>query len=679
MAYRQLKPKQQQPVTVAADTDDIEIGYVRISTTAQFFNNTEGLELQLDMAGDAEKLIEGLQPDGSIKGVSGTKGIDERPVLQKAIQRIYEARKQGKRVTFRAISVSRLFRTKSRVPVETFIDICKANDVRIKTKDMTYDFKVYGHDDLFRMQYEFARRYNEQQIDLMHRANAQQAMRGEYYGRQLTPGFIVDRDKESPTYGRYIPYPPHMEVVASLYQRQREVGVERFNELAHEVAQMPFLFPPFEPWVDQRDVNQLRLKKICTLHDKQCDCKLPECELAGYHIGERALRRLLHAVEYAGYWKFHGELLLDASGQPKRNHETGVNFENWEYCFNKLSPVTLTGEPNPNYYNPRVTWTPVKEGRQKPLLAGIITSSLGPVQYSDEAYKVMEMRPGHMARSVTLMVKGCTVDGMFLYRLRDRCFETNLAQGCVDELLRVKERNAKALVSVPEQIKRSEQEIANFQEGLATYLKALGNKADPKTIEKYNEDITNERASLDALVAKTKAAAAEETQLKELSERYQEFIAGGFKENEHTERFIRLACEKVELNEYSAHFATLTITWAAPFHQVDIGYIYLPNGVHEPWSKQEEQDLAKLYPHADRAEILQRFPTRSWEGICSRAYTCRLKRHAYRNTSEVPVNLSLRDCEVLELLGVEPHQTYIYEIMWVKGVLDSGSASGTHL
>ena len=682
MTHQQLRPKQQQPVT-AADTDDVELGYVRISTSAQFFNNTEGIELQLDIAGDAEILIEGLQPDGTIKGVSGTKSIDDRPALRELFLRIIEARKQGKRVILKVYSVSRLFRTKSRVPVETFIDLCKANDVRIKTKDMVYDFSIYGHDELFRMQYDFARRYNEQQIDLMHRANANKAFKGLYDGRFLCPGFIVDRDKESPTYNKYIPYGPHKQVVNRLLKRYREHG--QFNHLASEVEKMPVVFPPFEDWVDKENIAKFKYVRVCAVHgpdrrtkikDKDgkwhfkpigCQFKGEDCKLLGYHISSQALEDLLISVELMGYWPVSGknpdgttwrEVLTDEAGQPLVNHEAIVDDPtDWEYSFNRLSLTLLDGSPNPNRIDPRATWTAatVKQQDREPqtLLEGILTSPLGTVHLSHGMYYVSERRsPNTHQRTKTLTIDARWIEDEFRHRLLDRIDNTNYKQVLYDALARTEADNAKALISVDEQIARYEQSIANFQEGLEAYLKALGKKADSKTIEKYNQDITDERARLDALVAKKNAANAEEQDLRDLCTELWNFRNHGKRTNLNLRRFIKLITDSVSIDEYSSHFIRLTVVWSAPFAQIDVCYFYRETGGKLGWSEEDERDLTHLYPAADKLELLQRFYTKTWLCIRDHAKSKGIERNTHLNSSGITDRLlSLADWELMQRYG----------------------------
>src|SRR5260370_36978832 len=101
----------------------------------------------------------------------------------------------------------------------------------------------------------------------------------------------------------------------------------------------------------------------------------------------------------------------------------------------------------------------------------------------------------------------------------------------------------------------------------------------------------------------------------------------------HSALLIAFATDKIILDEYSSHFLTLTIMWSAPFQQVDRCYIYRPGGSHQQWSTEDEEDFRRLYAEADRTELLQRFPTRTWVPILYCAQHLGLRRSTDLNTS----------------------------------------------
>jgi DNA invertase Pin-like site-specific DNA recombinase len=694
LPYRQLKPKQaqeQEPIE-AELTPEQMAAYIRQSTTKQTKENLESADLQLSGAQryavsqglDADKIVVAHEGEGK-RGVSGTLRIEERDRLRDTFAGI----KAGTVKVVWAYSVSRLFRDRYGVQVATFIEACAEHNVKVvietaKIFDFSNSFDIM----LFQFLANVAARENEDRSKLLHDANNSRARRGLYNGKPLQPGYIIDRNKDSETYMRYTPYRPHAEVTARLYKRFRELSGQ-FNLLVAEVGQMPVVFPPFEAWVDQRDVNQLKLKKVCKLHGKLCDCKQEDCELAGYHITKTGLLHLLTAIEHIGYWKFNGELLTDADGQPLKNHEAIVPLDDWQFAFNRLSFVTLSGENNTERISTK-TWVPAKKV-QTTLLEGILTSPLGTIQCSEGKYKVTEKRAGKLHRSNTLTVPTLWIDAAFRDRLRQRLLEdlTGNKRFLHEQLKRIKASNAEALVSVDEQIANYQKAIANRE----AYIATVGAAIDKETALKLNADSIQDRAQLAALIAKKNAANKEVSGVEELIDRIGKFTAKPgkhilktktgkdfFREgDEETRRFIRLATESVELGEYSGHVLTLTIRWRAPFAQTDVCYIYRQEAGHQAWSAEDEQVLRDLFPHADRLAIMQALPTRSWQSIATWANRLGIERNTRLNTSGVhDTRLCWLDAQLLQEHGWKleglPH-----EILWDIGVLDSASAPGRHL
>jgi Resolvase, N terminal domain len=694
MAYRPLRKKQEtEQKAPLSDDDRLEILYARQSTTGQVLKNTESMKLQLSMAGEdtiilieglqeeighikgvsAQKQIEELQESRRIKGVSAQKRLDQKPKLQKAIKLIKEAKAQGRGSTLKVYSTSRLFRSKSRVDVETFIDICREFDVHIKTSYRTYDFNRPLEDEMFRMECNYNRMYVEQQVGSMHDANRQQAQRGEYPGGALKVGYIVDRTKNSPTEGRYIPYEPHAEVSARLYKRFRELG-GRFNLLASEIAKIPVLFPPFESNVDIRNVRQLRIKKVCKLHGKSCNCKQDDCEIAGYHLTKKGLFFLLTAPEYVGYWRFDGVVLTDANGQPLINHTAIVPFDDWLYAFNHLSFTTLTGEDNSERTSTR-TWTTTKKADTTSLLEGLLVSPLGSVHSSAGFYRVYEKQSDKLHYTNTLVVPILWIDTLFHTRLDMWLLEHTLyGHDFLDEQLEsIKANNAEALISVDEQIANYRKDIENRD----AYIKMVGAALNKENALKLNAAMEEDQKHLAELVAKKDAANKEVTGIGEIVERIKRMTGvgeSGLESTEDSRRFIRLVCERIELNEYSGHILTLTIKWRAPFAQTDVCYIYRTEAGRQHWTDTDEQVLQTLYPEADRAEIMQAMPKRSWQSIKAHASVLGIERRTHVNAlGNHRDHMSLLDVQMMrehahEFLPVLKEQPFV--AMWVYGILD---------
>jgi DNA invertase Pin-like site-specific DNA recombinase len=668
MGYSQIKPAQPTTaITIKRELSDRELYILtRQSTTYQAVNNLESMGLQLNDAlswaegqGFASSSITVRQEGDGKRGVSGTLRIDQRKELQQTLQDIQSAPKGT--TAIRVYSISRLFRDKSGAQVGAFIDICSEYDAIVVTADRVYDFNRNPDDIfMFKLLASLAAKENEQKAKLMLEARFRKTQRGEYDGRPLVVGFVVDRDKTSPTYNRFIVYEPHAKVVRRLYARFRELGGQ-FNLLAAEVASMPVVFSNFEEWVSQLDINKLQLTEVCKVHGQlfhdingekrqikgnHCGFKGDGCKLVGYHISRVGLSHLMVAVEYIGTWKY---TLNGGTAMLESNHVAIVDYTDWSYAFKALSHTDLQGLPNTD--RSTRAWVPVNKADSRSLLAGILTSPMGSVQNTNGLYRVTELQTGKSQRSCILAVSATLVDLIFHARLMLRLVElhdTGNTDFLSQQLKQTEANNTKALVSVDEQLARYRNEKA----GIDAFIKAVGSTASPATLMQYNADLLELEANINALEAKKKTAAAEVSGISELIRRIREVTGSGFQQTEDSRRFIRLATESITLDEYSAHFLTLTVVWRAPFSQVDVCYIYRQAGGRQEWTSDDEQVLREKYAQSDRAVLLELFPTRTWKSIKAWAYDMGLRRSTDVNTSELKnESLSLADYRLLESNG----------------------------
>ena len=632
--YRQLRPR----TVVSLESAQTELAaeqvaaYLRQSSDFQVLNNTESADMQLTGALryavsqglNADKIVIAHEGGGK-RGVSGTLRIDQREKLQELVLGI----KDGTIKVIWAYSVSRLFRDKYGVQVAVFIELCAEQGVKViienaKTFDFSNSFDVM----MFQFLANVAAKENDDRSRLMNGAKHNKGLRGEYDGRPLTPGFIVDRDKSSKTYGKYLEYVPHAEVARKLYARFRQLGGQ-FNVLANEVAAMPLVFPDFEEWVSPR--NTLWLKKVP----------------GGYHISHDALFHLLTAIEYVGYWKVDGSLLVGPDGAPVANHAAIVPFADWEYAFTHLSFETLDGLPNQERTH-GATWTPVTKQESEGLLRGILTSPLGLVNCSAGRYRVAEQRPNHPQRSYTLMVDQPFVDDLFKARLAERMDEIDREKFFYELKQHLQQRHIKTLVTVDEQIAGYYKQ----REGIQAFIKAVGATADIATLQQYNADLLEISDHISELETLKQSAQAEESHLARIQENLARMRT--VEDYLYSKSFIKLACDTISLDRYSAHFLTLTIVWDDPFYQVDTCYLYRAAGVHQQWSKQDEADLIRLYPLADRADLYRRFPTRTWQSLTQLAYEMGISRSTSLNTSGITdPTLSPADWELFQRYGWE--------------------------
>ncbi len=649
MTYRQLKPRQVVPLELVETelTAEQVAAYLRQSSDFQVLNNTESADMQLTGALryavsrglNADKIVIAHEGEGK-RGVSGTLRIDQREKLQEIVLGI----KDGTIKVVWAYSVSRLFRDPYGVQVAVFVELCAEHGVKVIIENaQTFDFRDQMHALIFQILANVAAKENDDRAKLMNGAKYRKSLRGQFDGRPLVVGYIVDRvkllanGKPNPTYGKFVEYAPHARVVRRLYARFRELGGQ-FNLLAAEVARMDVVFPDFEEWVSPLDVSKLQLKKVPN----------------GYCISRVGLFHLMTAVEYIGYWKVDGSLLTDDNDKPVVNHDAIVPFSDWEYAFNHLSFTNLDGLPNPDRTHGS-TWTPATKQEKKGALHGLLVSSLGLVDCTGGYYRIAEQREGHSQRSNTLVIHERLIDSVWYERLSERMHEIDDFKFFNEHLKRLKEQHARELVTVPEQLSRYYKE----RDGIQAFIAATGATADKATLQKFNAQLLEISSHINELEAKQHTAAVEESCLHRLRDRLNTLLGIG-ESNEYSRNFIQLVTDKIILDEYSAHFLTLTIVWSAPFQQTDRAYIYRPDGSHQQWSDQEKADLARLYPHADKLELLQHFPTRTWLSISYCTQKLGLRRYTERDTSGMVSNtLSLRDWQLLQEYGWElPEKGY---------------------
>jgi DNA invertase Pin-like site-specific DNA recombinase len=186
--------------------------YARQSTVKQVLDNPESAKLQTEEQLDKARTlgwkdetiflyVENEQNAGTIKGVSGTLRIDQREGLNALMERVYKDEIK----TIFAYNESRLFRDEWQIQVDTFIKACYDHDVRLVTNTYRYDFRRQPYDaDQFRMLSRIAADFIKHHVrGLLHPARERVSLRGQYDGRQIPTGFIIDQDRNSDSYKRY--------------------------------------------------------------------------------------------------------------------------------------------------------------------------------------------------------------------------------------------------------------------------------------------------------------------------------------------------------------------------------------------------------------------------------------------------------------------------------------------
>ncbi len=302
--------------------------YARQSTPAQVLKNFESTEMQTDDL--IQYLVERGVKDGSWQlfdadlGLSGTLPIDKRTGLQELVERI----KAGIIKAVLVYQISRLFRDDTGVEYNTFARICKEHDCILVTADcMVFNFNNRMHVKMFPFLAEYAAEYIPQQIGLLQAARLRKARRGLFVGFGYPArGYIVDYNKESKTYRKYILYSFHQEAVVNLFERFYALDGD-LTQLCREVEAMPYVFKSFDASVDRRNVRDDTWKKVP----------------GGYHISRRGIISILTNPVYIGWWIVAGDIVSTKNHDPIFPPDKFYLF--W-FAFDCLAEFTIEGEVN---------------------------------------------------------------------------------------------------------------------------------------------------------------------------------------------------------------------------------------------------------------------------------------------------------------------------------------------
>jgi hypothetical protein len=229
----------------------------------------------------------------------------------------------------------------------------------------------------------------------------------------------------------------------------------------------------------------------------------------------------------------------------------------------------------------------------------------------------------------------------------------------IDALKAEKEESA---ISLTEQ-------LANIDEGIRQWVVVRDAAAKEKSVEDTADAIRNLkrlRADREAIEVKANAASKEVDQLSECCDLLdcatRDWHSWKF---EKQQRLVRLIVEHATIEELTPHMLKLVVLFSEPVNTVMTFHIYRARGSKSAYTPEENATLRRLYPTADRAIVLEKLPSRTWESIIIQATTeLHLERNTRANTSDIPKNLTYSDAQLLRSLGlpVQPLDQPIWTI-----------------
>lgn len=633
--------------------DEPGVIYVRQSSIMQVRRNLHSYEMQTDdfvahfRRRGATAHIEVITDD---EGKSGTLNISDRKGLSRTKRLIEgdELLPNGERVRgAAAVNVGRFTRDEWLIVPSELMRACYENDVWISTLRMDFNFQDEYCRRIFMLEADEAARHLKWMKEILGGARRVASDKGIYDGRWVMPGYIVDYreyiltergEEKNPTYKKYIVYEPHAKVVKWLYRRLLELG-GNIQELCREIDAMPYLFPPFEPWVDRKCRNKFSGRKSI----------IKNGEYKGYYKpSPHGIRNILQNEVYIGWW------IPMNGGLVENNHSALIEDGLFVYAHKRLSTHDHAG----NRVKPARN---MRHGKTEVLLKEVVE---GP----EEACKVYPLPRKDGARYIAryyykmtsktyLSVKAAPIDVIFVEKFFERLQEWQ-RRGELDEWKRRedqesdKEDQEKKKKTIKDEIKQAE---ALWQE----MWDNLNNPDIPKT-DRMRTAYAKQMAGLETKIAEFKKkleTPPEEdnsVQLRKIWELIPTLQAEWNNLPFKTKlKVVKAFTRRVVFSIPSLGWFKMVVEWK--IGEIDIMHQrrYATNS--RKWSAEENQILRDLWPNGDGEEIIRSLPDRSYSGISTHAQVLGLKRET-KNQGETIVteywNLSLMDKQYAEEHGL---------------------------
>lgn len=609
---------------------------------------------------DITLLIENKRKDGKLVDASGTLRIDQRPTMQDLWG--YIGSDEYGAVMTRA--VDRLFRHFNMVEPAQFAEHCMKHDVIVLTEHQRFDFnRRPGDVKRFLEEAQKGADYIREHIGMMQRYKHEKSLRGEYDGRSIPTGYILDSEGI-----HFLVYEPHACVVRWIFFRFRELS-GNVAALYKELAALPYVFPFFP--------EEMHIAHMALGHNEK-----------GYTITPRGLRDLLCNTSYIGWWLVYdyereyvdredgsvGRKVTEKTLRAKleHNHPAIVDEVDFWFAYDLLNQPVEEGERHTRSHFTRKGTISCEA-----LLDGIVTSDGKSRVYVNQ--NAQEPEKAVYTIYTPTEYGGNNTHGSLYVRTLDRIFTTHLFEKLEegkrlralvkdteleDELDYLEDNLATHFIDAAQSAQvRSidlEKKLKDYREEAASLEHTLhygAKKLPGETVEKFAEDLAKLHVSIQQLELKKKRAERAQAELQEFVEKLDD-IPGAWKKMGilKQRRFINLITDKITLTKPAPNWLLLTITWSFydEWHNAtsSLFYIWQRRGNGETWTEEEKDVLRGMYPGTDRASILEALPRRNWLAITNQAYELGVERAYQYNNCRLPKYLSLYDAEFMECEGL---------------------------
>jgi len=583
--------------------------YVRQSSVVQQQNNIHSYEMQTD------KFLEHFRNMGCTgnitiiaddEAMSGTLDIHARPGMTKMVKLI-ESDKVG---WIGAVHVNRLTRDPWLITPTVLMKKCYEHKVWVATLRMNFNFEDEYCQRVFMLEAEESARHLKWMKLVLGGGKQTASDHGYYDGRWIVPGYIVDRT--DPKRKRYIIYRPHAEIVFWLFKRFLELD-GNFAQLRREVEARPYLFPPFESWVDKETISRFRLKPI------------PDGLYKGYYKPKaKGLAYILCNPVYIGWW------IPQNGGCIENHHEAIVPEGLFTFAHKRLSVYDLMG----NRQKPERV---VRNGSVEALLKKVLRNEHDIPFYaqpdSGGVYKCM--RDTGLVRDYQLSVHVDILDPPFVEKFLEHLRSWEGCEDWEDRVQHIEENKHQRKQTILELIGQAQKQ---WQE-VMTLLK---DPNIPKT-DQMKIDLATTCAGLEGKIAQLH----EDLQLPEDEEQEDEVIQyqiytllpdliDNWPDLSFASRlkFVGAVTRKVVLSHPAPVWLKMEIHWKLPEWGIDIAHIRR-RAYKASWTEKEDAIIQQMYETEDAAAILEKLPDRTWEAIRQRGQKLGVFRRGYKqNTTE---------------------------------------------
>lgn len=562
--------------------------YYRQSTTPQVGNISTSMQT-LDMVAEMERRgwtkdqINLIDMDA---GVSGTLRIDER----EGMSQLFDLIASGSVGAVACQDEDRLFRDVTQIQVNIFIDVCARKQVQVITPSITYVFHHPTMGEFYKKQFRFKSEVAAEYLNFlkMRLGGARDRLRreGKYSGGRVPLGYMVDWDKDSKTFRKYIIWREMAEIVVLIFEVFVEAGGRAY-----------------------RAATLLRQRGI------KYPADILERVPAGYlftgagggdsgFITAQAIRLIVTNPSYLGHWMYKGAVVR------WNNHDPIIDPDLFFRAFNFVSSHNLDGSDNHNYRpvteKSVLKSRPERTGTEPPLLTGLLFvfhrrkwRRLGMRWLPTRRYYEYVFRKGGQGYDLHAHRKADLIDAAVDFHLYERVRDS-FRGDVFAETYNSRRKNASS---------RSDR-IASLEQQKSDTVVAMThthNLALIRDLEQQYERIEAELQRTHAEANAVQPRAVNHAQFERVLSVWTKLTRD--KRRGVAEQFI----ERVEILQWEGRIMRLAIRW----HEGDATEceVWLRRG-NARWSYADQITLIRLIEMgAPREEVMEALPGRSWDAI----------------------------------------------------------------